>query len=31
VFYDLLRAIEQSEDDPNMTVVDAGSRNLIVA
>lgn len=28
---DLLRAIEQSEDDPNMTVVDAGSRNLIVS
>jgi CIC family chloride channel protein len=28
---DLLRAIEQYEDDPKMTVVDAGSRNLIVA
>jgi len=28
---DLLRAIEQYEDDPNMTVVEAGSRNLIVA
>src|ERR1043166_4467133 len=28
---DLLRALEQDEGDPKMTVVDAGSRNLIVA
>src|ERR1041384_85704 len=28
---DLLRAIEQYEEDPKMTVVEAGSRNLIVA
>ena len=28
---DLLRAIEQYDNDPNMTVAEAGSRNLIVA